>query len=101
MFSKTLAKAATAKTRIERTFDAEAIRKLKAQSARDISVGGAKLAGEAIKAGLVDEIHLLLNPIIVGGGSRALPEDVLVRLELLDEKRFGNGVVHVHYRIKL
>lgn len=98
VFSKTLAAASTARTRIERTFDPDAIRTLKESSTRDISIGGAELAGEAIRAGLVDEIHLLFHPIVIGGGRRALPDDAVVRLELLDERRFKSGVVHVHYR---
>jgi len=100
VFSKTLTRATTAKTRIEKSFDPSTIRKFKEQSLRDISVRGAELAGEAIRAGLVDEIHFLLHPVIVGGGKRALPDDVLVRLELLEERRFESGVVHVHYRVK-
>jgi dihydrofolate reductase len=71
---------------------------MKASAGRDITVGGPDLAAQAIKAGLVDEYHLFLNPILVGGGKRALPDDVRVSLELLDERRFGNGVVHLHYR---
>jgi dihydrofolate reductase len=101
VFSKTLTKASTAKTRIEKTFDPVAIRKLKEQSSRDIGIGGAELAGQAIKAGLVDEIHLFLHPIVVGGGSRALPSGARVRLELLDQRRFESGVVHLHYRVML
>jgi dihydrofolate reductase len=100
VFSMTLTKASTAKTRIEKTFDPEAIRKLKEQSSRDISVGGAELAGQAITAGLVDEIQLFLHPIVVGSGRRALPDNALVRLELLDERRFKSGVVYVHYRTR-
>ena len=63
-------------------------------------MGGPHLASQAIKAGLVDELHLLISPVVVGGGNRALPDDVHLELELLDERRFGNGVVHVHYRTK-
>jgi dihydrofolate reductase len=100
VFSKTLTKASTAKTRIEKSFDPAAIRKLKAESPRDISVGGAELAGQAIKAGLVDEIHLFLHPVVVGGGRRAIPDGARVRLELLDQRRFESGVVHLHYRTK-
>ncbi len=89
---------ATARTRIERDFDPEAIRQLKVTSGRDISVGGPDLAAQAIKAGLVDEYHLFLNPIVVGGGKQLLTDNIRVQLELLDENRFGNGVVHLHYR---
>ena len=71
---------------------------MKATAGRDISVGGPGLAAQAIKAGLVDELHLFVVPVVVGGGTRALPNDVRLRLELLDERRFGNGVVHLHYR---
>jgi len=100
VFSRTLTMASTAKTRIENSFEPDAIAKLKGQSSRDLSVGGAELAGEAIKAGLVDEIHLFLHPIVIGGGRRALPDGTIVRLELLNERRFKSGVVHVHYRVK-
>ena len=74
------------------------MRQLKAAADRDLSVGGPELAGHAIRAGLVDEFHLLLSPVIIGGGTPALPDDVRVALELVDERRFGNGVVHLHYR---
>ncbi len=100
VYSRTLRAPSSARTRIERDFRPEAIRKLKDSSARDITVAGAELAGEAIAAGLVDECHLFLGPVIVGGGKRALPDDVLVRLELLDERRFRSGVVHLHYRLR-
>jgi riboflavin biosynthesis pyrimidine reductase len=73
---------------------------MKASARRDITVGGPDLAAQAIRAGLVDECHLFLAPIVVGGGTQSLPADVRVKLELLDERRFGNGVVHLHYRIK-
>jgi dihydrofolate reductase len=99
VYSRTLASVSSAHTRIERALDAGAVRALKASAARDVSIGGAELAGEAIRLGLVDEIHLFLTPIIVGGGSRSLPEDALVKLELLDERRFRGGVVHLHYRV--
>jgi dihydrofolate reductase len=98
VYSKTLATASTARTRIERDFDPEAVRQMKAHGERDISVGGPALAAEAIKAGLVDEYQLFVCPIVVGGGNRALPDDVRFELELLDERRFGSGVVHLHYR---
>ena len=98
VYSTTLPEAASARTRIERAFEPDAIRSIKAAAERDISVGGPELAGRAIGAGLVDEIHLLLTPVLVGGGTRSLPADVRLRLELLGERRFGNGVVHLHYR---
>jgi dihydrofolate reductase len=98
VYSKTLETASSARTRIEREFDPEAVQQMKASAARDITVGGADLAGQAIKAGLVDECHLLVTPILVGGGKQSLPDNVRLKLELLDERRFGNGVVHLHYR---
>jgi dihydrofolate reductase len=100
VYSRTLQTASTARTRIEREFDPVAIRKLKESATRDISVGGAQLAGEAMAAGLVDECHLLLHPILVGGGKRALPDGVRIRLELLDSRRFRSGVVHLHYGVR-
>ncbi len=101
VFSRTLETVSSARTRIEREFDRDAIRQLKRSSGSDISVGGADLAGQAMGAGLVDECHLLLCPIVVGGGKRALPDSVRAQLELLDERRFDNGVVHLHYRVRL
>ena len=98
VYSKTLETVSTARTRIEREFDPEAVRQLKASAGRDITVGGPDLAAQAIKAGLVDEFHLFFSPIVVGGGRQSLPDDVRVKLELLDERRFSNGVVHLHYR---
>jgi dihydrofolate reductase len=98
VYSRTLAAADTARTRIERDFDPEAIRLLKKQAGRDITVGGPELAGLAMKAGLVDEFHLLISPIMLGGGKSALRRDVRARLELQGERRFGNGVVHLSYR---
>jgi dihydrofolate reductase len=99
VYSRSLKTVSTARTRIERDFDPEAVRRMKASAARDISIGGAELAAEAIKASLVDEVHLLLTPIIVGGGKRSLPDGARVKLELMSERRFHNGVVHVQYRI--
>jgi dihydrofolate reductase len=98
VYSKTLDTTATARTRLERDFDPEAVRQLKASSERDLTVGGPHLAAQALTAGLVDEIHLFLNPVLVGGGNPAFPDGVRMQLELLDERRFGNGVVHLHYR---
>jgi dihydrofolate reductase len=98
VYSKTLQTVSSARTRTERDFDAEAVRRMKVTAGRDISVGGPNLAAQAIEAGLVDECHLYFTPIVVGGGTRSLPNDVRVKLELLDERRFGNGVVHLHYR---
>jgi dihydrofolate reductase len=98
VYSKTLDKVTTARTRLDREFDPEAVRQMKARADRDLTVGGPHLAAEAIKAGLVDELHLFLHPIVVGGGNQALPNDVRVKLELVDERRFKGGVVHLHYR---
>jgi dihydrofolate reductase len=100
VYSRTQETASSARTRIERVFDPEAVRQMKASSERDISVGGPDLAAQATRAGLVDEFHLFLTPIVVGGGTRSLPDDVRVRLELLDERRFDNGVVHLHHRTR-
>ena len=98
VYSRSLETASSARTRIERTFDPDAIRQMKATSERDLSIGGPDLAAQAFRAGLVDEVQLFLSPIVVGGGTRALPDDVRVRLELQDVRRFGNGVVHLQHR---
>jgi dihydrofolate reductase len=100
VYSRTLETASTARTRIERDFDPEAVRQLKATAGRDLTVGGPDLAAQAIKAGLVDEFQLFLVPIIVGGGRPSLPSDLRLELELLDERRFGNGMVHLRYRTR-
>jgi dihydrofolate reductase len=100
VFSRTLREPSSDRTRIEREFDPEAVRRFKETAVRDISVGGPELAGAAIRAGLVDECHLFVSPVVVGGGNRALPDDVRVDLELVDEHRFANGVVHLHYRLR-
>jgi dihydrofolate reductase len=98
VYSRTLEAATSARTRIERDFDADAMRQMKARAERDISLGGPGLAGQALRMGLVDECHLFLTPVIVGGGTPSLPDGVRVQLELLDERRFGNGVVYLRYR---
>jgi dihydrofolate reductase len=100
VYSKTLEAVSSARTRIERDFDPEAVRQLKTQAERDITVGGSDLAAQAIKSGLVDEFHLFVTPIVVGGGLQSLPNNVRVKLELLDERRFGNGVVFLCYRTR-
>ena len=100
VYSRTLEAVSTARTRIERDFDPEAVRQMKASAGRDMTVGGPDLAAQAFKAGLVDECHLFVAPIVVGGGKRSLPDDVRVKLELLDERRFGNGMVYLHYRTR-
>ncbi len=98
VYSKTLTTVSSARTRIERDFDPEAVRRLKAEAARDLSVGGPDLAAQAFRAGLVDEVHLFVAPIVVGGGKRSLPDDVRLELELLDERRFGNGMAYLRYQ---
>ena len=100
VYSTTLETVSSARTRIERDFDPDAVRQMKAAAGRDITVGGPDLAAQAIKAGLVDECHLFITPIVVGGGKHFLPNNVRLRLELLDQRRFGNGVVHLHYRTR-
>jgi len=98
VFSTTLEEVATARTRIERDFAPETVRQLKASAARDLTVAGPDLAAHAFAAGLVDECHLFLAPIVVGGGKQALPDHVRLELDLVDVRRFGNGMVHLHYR---
>jgi dihydrofolate reductase len=100
VYSRTLETVSSARTRIERDFDPEAVQQMKASAGRDISVGGPDLAAHAFKAGLVDECHLFVAPIIVGGGTRALPDDVRLELELADERRFGGGLVCLRYRTR-
>jgi dihydrofolate reductase len=97
VYSKTLDAVSSDRTRIERDFEPDAVRRLK--SGGDISVGGAALAAEALRAGVVDEYQTFVAPVVVGGGKRALPEDVHLELELLDERRFGNGTVYLRYRV--
>jgi len=99
VYSTTLDEVSTAKTRLERQFDPGAIRDLKASATRDLTVGGAHLAAQAFKAGLVDECQLFVWPIVFGGGKPALPGDTRADLELVDERRFGNGVVCLRYRV--
>jgi dihydrofolate reductase len=100
VYSKTLEAASTTKTRIERDFDPEAVRRMKALEGRDLIVGGPELAAQAFRAGLVDECHLFFAPIVVGGGKKSLPDDVRMQLELLVERRFKSGVVYLRYRIR-
>jgi dihydrofolate reductase len=97
VYSRTLDAPRTPRTRIERDFDPVAVRALKDSAGADLSVGGAELAGQALRAGLVDEVALFLSPVAVGGGTPALPHGVRLDLELLDERRFSGGVVHVRY----
>ena len=98
--SRTLDAVTSTRTRIARTFDPDDVRRLKATSPTDIAIGGAGLAGQALRAGLVDELHLFLCPVVVGGGTRALPDDVRLDLELLGERRFDGGIVHLHHRVR-
>jgi len=97
VFSRSLEAVSTARTRIERDFDPALVRQLKARADRDITVGGPELAAEALKAGLVDECHLIVCPIVVGGGKKCLPSGVRLPLDLLAERRFGNGAVYLRY----
>ena len=100
VFSRTLTGATTGNTRIERDFDPAAIRRLKRESQRDIVIGGAELAGLALEADLVDECRLFINPVIVGAGKPAFRSALRRDFELLETRRFGTGVVHVHYRVR-
>jgi dihydrofolate reductase len=100
VFSRTLTGATTRNTRVERNFDVEAIRTLKRESSHDILIGGAVLAGHALGADLVDECHLFLHPVIVGGGKPAFRAALRRSLELLETRRFSTGAVHVHYRVR-
>jgi dihydrofolate reductase len=100
VFSTTLAEARTERTRIETSFDPAAIAELKASVGSDISIGGPHLAAQALEAGLVDELHLFMAPVVVGGGNPALPDHLRLDLGLLDERRFGNGTVYVRYRVE-
>jgi dihydrofolate reductase len=99
VFSTSLEEPETARTRVERQFDPDTVKSLKDAATSDLSIGGPNLAASALEAGLVDEIHLFLHPIVVGGGKRALPEGRKLRLELVDQGRFDDGVVHLHYRV--
>jgi len=98
VYSTTLAAVSTAKTRLERHFDPGVVRDLKAAASSDLIVGGPNLAAQAFKAGLLDESHLFIWPVVLGGGKPALPTDTRADLELLDERRFSNGVVYLRYR---
>ncbi|HRC61900.1 MAG TPA: dihydrofolate reductase family protein, partial [Dehalococcoidia bacterium] len=100
VYSTTLEAPLTARTRTERTFDAEAVRRLKAESSADLAIGGPELAAHAFRAGLIDECHLVLHPVAVGAGKPALPRDFRLDLELLHERRFNCGVVDLHYRVR-
>ena len=97
VYSRTLEAVSSARTRLEQDFDPEAVRKLKASADRDLTVGGPDLASRAFERGLVDELHLFVAPFIVGGGNQALPNNLRLKLELLDERRFSNGMVFLRY----
>ena len=98
VYSRTLQAASTARTRIEREFDPDAVRQAKGAAGRDFTVGGATLAAEAFRAGLVDELQLFFTPVLVGGGKHALPQGVSLKLELLEQRRFRGGTVFLRYR---
>ena len=98
VYSRTLERVATARTRLEREFDPQAVRVMKESVERDLAIGGPDLAAHAIRDGLVDEFHLFVTPIIIGAGNRCLPPNVRIELELVDTRRFDNGVVYVRYR---
>jgi dihydrofolate reductase len=98
VYSKTLEKASSSRTRIEREFDPQAIQALKSSEDQDILVGGPNLAAHAFKAGLVDECHLILAPILIGGGKKALPSDFRLELTLMGDRRFNNGMIYLGYR---
>lgn len=99
VYSRTLPKVSSARTRMEREFHPDVIRRLKESSEADLTIGGSEFAGQAMKAGLVDECHLLVHPIILGGGKRALPDNLCIELDLLHEHRFESGVVCLHYQL--
>jgi dihydrofolate reductase len=101
VYSTTLEKASSQRTRIERTFDGDTVRRLKATTDREISVGGAELAGQALEAGLVDECQFFVVPFVVGGGTRAFPTDTRLQLTLVDERRFRDGTVYLHYGVEV
>ena len=98
VYSRTLGTVSTARTRLERDFDPDAVRELKTSAERDLGISGPELAAHAFTAGLVDECQLFLSPIVVGGGTRSLPDGVRLELDLVDERRFGNGTVFLRYR---
>jgi len=101
VYSRTLKSTSSAKTRIERSFDPKAVRRLKSTTSHDLTVGGAELAGQAIRSGLVDELQQFVVPVIVGGGKPWLPKNLRLDLELLESRRFASGVVYLRYRPKL
>ncbi len=100
VYSRTLTEVWTPRTRLEREMDPEAVRQMKATAEGALSVGGPGLASHAFRAGLVDEVHLFVFPVVVGGGKPGLPRDIKLDLELVDQHRFGSGVVHLHHRVR-
>lgn len=100
VFSRTLERASTPRTRMVREFDADRVSEMKARSDRDLTIGGAELAAAAFALGLVDECQLFLAPVIVGRGKRALPSETMVRLELLEQRRFAAGSVFLRYAVR-
>jgi dihydrofolate reductase len=100
VYSSTLTDPVTTRTRIVPAFEADEVRALKEASSADLMVGGPELAAHALRAGLVDELLLMLVPVAVGAGKPALPTDLRLDLELIGERRFGNGAVHVAYRVR-
>ena len=100
VYSTTLTEVSTPRTRLERRFDPEVVRHLKVDSTADLGIDGPGLAAHALRAGLVDDLHLIVHPVVVGGGTRMLPEGLRLDLELVDERRFANGVVHLHHRVR-
>src|SRR2546430_11401997 len=100
VYSTTLDAVSTASTRLERRFDPDSVRDMKTSAAGDLTVGGATLAAYAFNAGLVDECQLFIHPVVVGEGKPAFPRDARIQLELLEERRFANGVVNLRYRIQ-
>ncbi|HEX3324218.1 MAG TPA: dihydrofolate reductase family protein, partial [Solirubrobacterales bacterium] len=100
VYSRTLEKAASARTRLEREFEPGAVRELVAAASRDVAIGGAELAAQAFRTGLVDECQVFLAPVVVGGGKRSLPEGVFMRLELLEQRRFESGFAYLRYNVR-
>ncbi|HEX2233245.1 MAG TPA: dihydrofolate reductase family protein [Thermoleophilaceae bacterium] len=100
VYSRTLDAPTTGRTRLEREFDPRTVAEMKEAADRDLAVGGPNLATSAIEAGIVDELHLFVSPIVVGGGKQSLPDGVRMQLELRDERRFGNGVVYLAYGVR-
>jgi dihydrofolate reductase len=99
VYSKTLEAVSTGRTRLVREFDADAVRRLKAGAERDLTIGGPELAAQALAAGVVDELQLFLTPVVVGGGKHSLPTTAMLQLDLLDQRRFGNGMVYLRYAV--